>query len=327
MESDRDTDVPPAVAPSRRQRAAIATTIALVAGIIAYLLHSRAGFFPDYVFAWRAAGEWLAGSDPYAALPGGLPAPFESPLLYPFPTVLAAVPLARLPLTVASAITMAIGAGLLAWALTARGWGPLWMLASAPFVMAVNVGQWSPLVVTGALLPSLGFLAVLKPNLGLATLAYRPDWRAVAGAGLVVALSIALLPGWPAAWLRSVQGLPGHPIPLLSARGAGLILLLALLRWRTAEARLLITLACVPQLLFFADQLPLMLVARTDRDRKILVLCSLLAFVAWFARAMATPATPYVPAAEPFVLLGCYAPALALVLRGRSRRSPGGPAA
>lgn len=293
--------------------------IALAAGITAYFLHSRAGFFPDYVFAWRAAGLWLAGSDPYAALPGGLPAPFESPLLYPFPTVLAAVPLAGLPLTVASAFTMAIGAGLLAWALTARGWGGLWMLASAPFVMAVNLGQWSPMVVAGALLPSLGFLVVLKPNLGVAAMAWRPDWRAVAGAAAVIAVSIMLAPGWPAAWLRSVQGLPGHPIPLLSARGGGAILLLALLRWRTPEGRLLIAMACVPQLLFFADQLPLMLVARSDRDRKILVLCSLLAFVAWFARAIATPAMAYVPAAEPFVLLGCYAPALAIVLRDRSR--------
>src|SRR3546814_1197379 len=43
---------------------------------------------------------------------------------------------------------------LLAWVLTARGFDRLWLLVSAPFVMAINLGQWSPLVMTAALVPA-----------------------------------------------------------------------------------------------------------------------------------------------------------------------------
>lgn len=281
------------------------------------MLHSRAGFWTDYVFPWQGARHLLSGRNPYEALPGGLPEPFESPLLYPLPTVLAATPLAVLPLALASAITMAVSAGLLAWGLTRQEWDSLWLLASAPFVMAVNLGQWSPLVVTAGLLPSLGFLATLKPNLGVAVFAWRPDWRIAAGAALAIAGSLLVLPGWPVQWLGAVRSLAGHPVPLLSGGGAGLLLLLALIRWRSAEARLLLAMACVPQLLFFADQLPLLLVARSPVERRVLSACSLLAFVAWFLFSSQRPAQAYVPAAEAFVLLGLYAPALAIVLRRR----------
>lgn len=303
--------------PLRQRRVVVAAALSIVAGVIAWFLHSRAGFHPDYVFAWQAARHLLAGTDPYAALPGGLPEPFESPLLYPLPTVIAAVPFAPLSLPVASAITMALSAGLLAFALTSRSWEPLWILASAPFVMAVNLGQWSPLVTVAALIPSLGFLAILKPNLGLAAFAWRPDWRMVAGVFAVAAVSVMILPGWPAEWLEAVRTLPGHPVPLLSGHGAGVVLLLAALRWRTAEGRLLLAMSCVPQLLFFADQLPLLLVARTALERKVMVAVSLVACVAWYLRATATPGAAYVPLAEPYVLLGCYLPALVIVLRRR----------
>lgn len=293
----------------------MAVAVAVIAGLLAFTLHAREGFWPDYVFAWQGARHLLAGRDPYAALPGGLAAPFEWPLLYPLPTLLAAAPFSALALPVASALTMALSAGLLAWGLARDGWDALWLLASAPFVMAVNLGQWSALVVAGALLPSLGFLATLKPNIGLALFVWRPDWRIAAGAVVVLAASLVVLPAWPVEWWRHVRTLEAHPIPLASGRGAGLFLLLAALRWRTAEGRLVLAMACVPQLLFFADQLPLLLVARTPRERRLLVASGLVAFVAWFAWTIQRPAEAYVPAAEWFVLLGCFAPALGVVLR------------
>jgi hypothetical protein len=138
------------------------------------------------------------------------------------------------------------------------------------------------------------------------------------GVAAVIAVSLLIQPSWPTSWIRAVQELPGHPIPLLSGHGGGLLLLLALLRWRTGEGRLLIVMSCVPQLLFFADQLPLMLVARSTTERKVLTAASLVAFVLWFLRASATPDQWYVPLAEPYVLLGCYLPALAIVLRHRA---------
>lgn len=303
------------IAPPPGRRLAVAAGIAVVVGLLALALHARAGFWPDYVHPWQGARHLLAGRDPFLALPGGLPAPFEWPLLYPLTTVLAAAPFAALPLPVASALTMALSAGVLAWGLTRDDWDPLWLLASAPFVMAVNLGQWSPLVVAAALLPSLGFLATLKPNLGVAVFCWRPDWRIAAGSAAVLLVSLLILPAWPAEWLRAVRSLEGHPSPVLSGGGAGLVLLVALARWRSADARLLLAMACLPQLLFFADQLPLLLVARTPRERRLLVACGLLAFVAWFLWASWRPAEAYVPAAQWFVLLGLYAPALIVVMR------------
>jgi hypothetical protein len=287
----------------------------VAASLVAFVIHRRSGFYPDYVFPWQAARHLLAGLDPYEVLPGGLEAPFEWPLLYPLTTVLAAVPFAALSLALASSLTMGISAGLMVWALTRDSWDPLWILASAPFVMAVNLGQWSPLVTTAALLPALGFLVTMKPNLGLAVLVWRPDPKVFLGAAIAVLVSLAVLPAWPGEWLNAIRSLEGHPIPFLSGGGAGLVLLLAAARWRTREARLLLAMACVPQLLFFADQLPLLLVARSPLERKVLVITGLVAFVGWFTVASTRPAEAYVPLAEWFVLLGLYAPALAVVLR------------
>jgi hypothetical protein len=253
-------------APSPRRRLVVALGIGIASGVFAFLLHGRSGFWPDFVFPWQAARYLLAGRDPYVALPGNLAEPFESPLLYPLPTVLAAVPVSGLSLPAAGAIVMGLSAALLAFVITREGWHRLWMLGSAPFVMAINLGQWSPLVTVAALEPTIGFLASLKPNIGLAVFAYRPTWRMVIGGAVVVVLSLVILPRWPIEWLRAVRSLPGHPAPILAVHGAGLVLLLAALRWRTPEGRLLLVSACVPQLLLFADQLPLWLVARTRRE-------------------------------------------------------------
>jgi hypothetical protein len=306
-------------APSPRRRFVVALGIGIASGVFAFLLHGRAGFWPDFVFPWQAARYLLAGRDPYAALPGNLGEPFESPLLYPLPTVLAAVPVAGLPLPLAGAIVMGLSAALLAYVITREGWHRLWMLGSAPFVMAINLGQWSPLVTVAALEPTLGFLASLKPNIGLAALAYRPTWRMIVGGAVVLLVSLIILPRWPIEWLRAVRSLPGHPAPILAVHGAGLVLLLAALRWRTPEGRLLLLSACIPQLLLFADQLPLWLVARTRRELMVMTACSQVAFVLWFARLR--PGDLYVLAAAPYVLALVFAPALVIVLR-QKRSTP-----
>ena len=190
------------------------------------------------------------------------------------------------------------------------------MLASAPFVMAVNLGQWSPLITVAALEPMLGFLATLKPNLGLAAFAYRPSLKMVIGCAIVFLVSIAVLPRWPVEWLRAVRSLPGHPAPILAFHGLGLVLALAAIRWRTAEGRLLLVSACMPQLLLFADQLPLLLVARDKHELMAMSALSQVAFIVWFV--LNGTGTPNVLAAIPYVLALVYLPALVIVLR----RSP-----
>ena len=308
--------VPPAAperAPERRPRLVVACAVGLTAGLIAYFLHRRPGFWPDYVFPWAAARHLLAGRDPYQVLSGGQLEPFQSPLLYPLTTVLAAVPTAPLSLPAAGAVMMAVSAALLTYALSSQSWSRLWMLASAPFVMAINLGQWSPLVVVAALEPTLGFLATFKPNLGLATFAYRPSVRTLVGSAVVLLISIAVLPRWPVEWLHAVRSLPGHPAPILAYHGLGLLLALAAVRWRTPEGRLLLVSACVPQLLLFADQLPLLLVARDKRELMMMTALSQVAFIAWFA--LNGTGTPNVLAAIPYVLGLLYLPALVIVLR------------
>jgi hypothetical protein len=196
---------------------------------------------------------------------------------------------------------------LLAWVIPSWRWP---MFASAAFVMAASQGQWSPLIVIGALVPAAGFLAVLKPNLGLAAFAYRPTARGIALAGLALVLSLAVLPTWPWDWIRNLRTLEGHPPPLFTISGS--FLWLALLRWRTPEARLLLAMSAVPQLLFFADQLPLWLIPRTRTQTTLLSGLSLIGYGAFYLSLR--QGQQYVPAAAPFVLAFIYLPALALVL-------------
>ena len=306
-----------AVTPPIRARILVALAIGIVCGLVAFLLHGRRGFWPDFVFPWAAARYLLDGRDPYVMLPGGLAEPFETPLLYPLPTVLAVVPFARLSMAAAGGIVMGISAALLSFVLSEGGWQRLWMLASAPFVMAVSLGQWSPLVVVAALQPTLGALAALKPNIGLAAFAYRPSRGMVIGGIVVLGVSLLILPRWPLEWMHAVRSLPGHPAPVLILRGAGLVLLLAALRWRTPEARLLLVSACVPQLPFFSDQLPLMLVARTRTELVALTALSQVGFLVWFT--LLSDGDLYVLKASPYVLGFIFIPALIVVLRRPNR--------
>lgn len=301
--------------PPTRLRVGAAIAIGVVCGLIAFLLHGRRGFWPDFVFPWAAARYLLDGKDPYVMLPGGFKEPFETPLLYPLPTVLAVVPFARLSMAAAGGIVMGLSSALLSFVLTRRGWHQLWMLASASFVMAVSLGQWSPLVVVAALQPSLGALASMKPNIGLAAFAYRPTLKMVIGGLIVFAASIIVLPAWPLEWMHAVRSLPGHPAPIFIARGLGLVLLLAALKWRSPEGRMLLVSALVPQLPLFADQLPLLLAARTRLELIALTALSQIGFLLWFT--LLTPKEPYVPQAAPYVLAFMFVPALVLVLRRR----------
>lgn len=315
--SGAPAEAPPSSAPEIRLRIIVAIAIGVVSGLVAYLLHARPGFWSDFAGIWAGARVLLAGGDPYVTLPNDWGD--DTGLLYPLPTVLLAVPLARFSLAAAGGIMMGVSAALLAFVLTRNGWHRLWMLASAPFVMAVNLGQWAPLVTVAALEPALGALATLKPNLGLMAFAYRPSWRIVISSAVVLAVSVIILPAWPLEWVRAVSSLPGHPAPVALWHGLGLILLLAALRWRTPEARLLLVSACLPQLLMFADQLPLMLAARTRKELVVMTALSQLAFIIWFVTLRTGDF--YVLEAIPFVFLFMFIPALVIILR-RPNLSP-----
>jgi hypothetical protein len=127
----------------------------------------------------------------------------------------------------------------------------------------------------------------------------------------MLVVSLVVLPRWPVEWWHNLGTLEKHPAPLFTWQGAWLWL--AVLRWRRADARLLLAMAAAPQLLFFADQLPLFLLARTRREGAVMALISLCAYLGWYASLNGPDF--YVARAAPFVLGGVYLPALILVMR------------
>jgi hypothetical protein len=93
-------------------------------------------------------------------------------------------------------------------------------------------------------------------------------------------------------------------------------MLLALLRWRRPEARLLLLMSCIPQFPFFYDQLALWLIPQSRRETLNLTWCSHAAFVAWFVLSFDWESGMVVMStAAPYVLALLYIPCLIMVLR------------
>jgi hypothetical protein len=309
--SESGNHVPDSTAPSKRIRIWVALAVGLASAIFTAVAFARPDASPDFEFWWRGAQILLAGDNPYLMAPNTQGWSLPDPLFYPLPTLILTAPLSWLSLPLAGAVFMGTSGGLLAWLVTRDGLWRLWMFGTASYFMACKVGQWSPLIMAVAFLPGAGFLAAMKPNLGLALLSYRPSRDAILGCIAVGLVSFALLPSWLLDWHTNTASLVGHPPPILTPVGA--LVLLALLRWRRPEARLLLAMACVPQLLFFADQLPLFLIPRTRREMMTLTLCSAIGFFVWYIRFADNPA--YVLAAAPYVIWSSYIPCLAMVLR------------
>lgn len=293
-----------------------AAGIGLVAATLVWLLFpfSHGADFAQFHFHARS---WLAGRNPYE---GGFPIMRRTrvvpePFFYPFPTLFVLAPFALVPLRVGYALFAGASTTLLSWAILVKSPQRLPMLFSASFILAIGLGQWTPLVTATLLIPILGWLAVVKPNVGLASVPADPSLVRIAGGGLLLLVSLAFQPSWPAEWLRNLRSMPGHPIPILLPGGA--LALLALLRWRRPEARLLVGMACVPQLMYFADQLPLWLVATTRRESMLLSATSL---VAWLFALQAFNRPGGMPAfdSDYLVLAAVYLPAFIMVMRRKN---------
>lgn len=292
-----------------------AIAIAVASGLVAYLAAKRPGAVPDFLYPWTGARLFLNGVDPYSAMTGHRgPPPYDEALFYPFTMLVALLPVARVPFEIAGASVFAVSSGALAYLVTRDGLWRVHVFMSAPFVTSALLMQFGPLVMTAAFVPALGFLATLKPNLGLPTLAYRPTWKGIVGCGVFGALSLALFPRWPLGWLASIRHdtrVGAHAIPVLQF--GGFLLVLAALRWRRRAGRLLIAMSIVPQQLFFYDQLPLWLVPSTRQQSIALTACSQLGFILYYL--MRTPGELVVRSAYPFVITLVYLPALVILLR------------
>lgn len=307
--------------PSHRSRAIAALAIGVTAGLFAAFMAARPGAIPDLLYPLTAARHFMEGSSPYAAMPGlkGAPPPYDEPFFYPLTTVIALVPLARLAAPLAVGLFFGFSSALLAYFITREELWRVHVFASAPFVVAAILGQFSPLVTIAALVPWAGALCTLKPNLGLAILVRQPSRALLLSCATFGLLSLAISPEWLVQWMAGLRGETGnarvHQIPFMQP--GGFILLLSLLTVRGADGRLMAAMSLIPQALFFYDQLPLLLLARTRRQSIALIACTQAGMIAWWLAAR--PGDPVVRSAYPYVLASSYLPALVVVLLNAKR--------
>jgi hypothetical protein len=265
---------------------------------------------------WPARAWLHQGADPYLSgqsyYEGG---PDRYPLVYPATAVVTVLPLALLPDPLPLAVWTGLGAAGLAWALTRRGWWGLLAFASSSYYHAYFLGQWSPLVTAGIAAPWAGAVWAGKPTIGAALFAGWPTRRALILGVVVAGLSLALFPAWPREWLAGLGTLPHVESPVL--RPGGVLLLLALLRWRVPEARMLAVLALVPHTTVAYETLPLFLIPRRRWEMAVLSVASVAAYILsnHFAPGdevhhLATALRGY----WPYWLLLMYLPALVMVL-------------
>ena len=303
-----------------RQRAAIGVVVAVVASAYVFwfdtITHQYGPGGSDFDQLWFAARVLVRGGDPYQSIGPGRAFEWGWPLLYPLPTVVAAVPFAALPLLGARILFAGLSAGLLAFALTERGVAPLVVLLSAAVVDAVRAGQLSVLMTAGLTVNTLAVVLVLKPPFGLALLAATPRRQAIivaAAAGLLLSgAAFALRPDWLFEWIHIVRGAGHFRAPLLSLGGP--LLLLALLRWRRADARVLLACACVPHTPVVYDVVPLVMLVRNVREALAFAALTYVALLTQDSMVTSMPADEAANLAARILNVAVYLPALALVL-------------
>ena len=271
----------------------------------------------DFEQVWFAARELLAGNTPYGAIGPGRPFDWPWPFIYPLTTAVSVLPLALIPAPIARTLFLGLSVGLLALAFRDRPLLPV--LVGAPFVSALWNAQWSIILTAAMLLPWLGWLAAVKPTLGVALLVQARGRRQVeiviAGGLALVLISLALRPGWPGEWLATLRDGPRFTPPIL--RPGGLLLLAAALRWKEPEGRLMLALAVTPQTAMWYEALPLFLVPRSLAEGTILAFTSQFAY---FSTALIDVPAEWMGQTRiigMLMLAGCYLPALVMVLRRR----------
>jgi hypothetical protein len=298
------------VAPSRLARLGVATVIGVAAAAYVLVFYHRQSplAVSDFDAIWTAARALSAHQDPYGVIRSP---PWPWNLQYPLPAVLVALPFSVLPLTLARAAFMGVSAGLLAYGVARSAWWPLIGLAGGQMFFALQSVQWTPLFAAAVLIPALQVLWAVKPTTGLTLFAAYPNWRTVLSGALLVALSFLAWPHWMDGWLAAARIAPHRPAIL---RPGGVLLLLALLRWRLPEGRQLAVLAFMPLSPHLYEALPLMLAARSRRELLVLAVCGTIGLAA----GAVTPHTvgpDHGPIPWAVVFLTGYLPALVVVLR------------
>jgi hypothetical protein len=261
---------------------------------------------------WVGARALLAGRNPYTEVAAkGM----NFPLFYPITAVLLVLPLGLMPIELARPVWAGVGAAVLFLAGRRYGRALPTALLSAGAVAGLIQGQWSPYLTAAVVWPAVAGIWTAKPNIGLALFAAVPSRHAVVSGLVLIGLGFLLVPSWLGDWFQALHA--SQHVPLI-LRPGGFVLLLAALRWRTPEGRLLTALACVPQITGLYETVPLFLIPRTRWEGYGL---ALLSYAAAFAGALAVPRAPgrslelILAGRWPFLLVCVYLPVLLMVLR------------
>ncbi len=268
----------------------------------------------DFDALYQAAARLLRGENAYPLAPRSFP--------YPLPAVLLAVPFTPLPLELARPLFDV----LVGWAFAYTLWryrGPYALLAlvSGAYLFALVNGQTTPLMVAASLTPALGFLLAVRPNTGAALWIARPSWMALLGMGLFLALSLALVPSWPRDWWMALPPESRELVPPVW-RPFGFLLLLAGLRWRLPEGRLLFGTALIPQSILPYELVPLALVPANRVEMAIYVAGSWIAAAAAEWMHLSQQISDWTASGWLLTLGAAYLPMLYLVLRRKVASGP-----
>ena len=274
----------------------------------------------DFDQVWYAAHAIVAGRNPYAEIGPGLPFDWNAYFYYPLTAVVAVFPLAVLGRTIAVALFVALGSAAFVYGATRRSLAPAVVITSASAAMAAETAQWSPLLGAAFGVPWLGIFLNAKPTIGFAVFAARPTRIAIIGGLVLAAIALVIQPGWPGEWLAAIHHTsllaPGgtlYAAPIATPGGA--FALLALLRWRRPEARLLIALACVPQTTLLYETVPLFVVPVSILEAGALWLGS------WLVALWVHVAGPFASDPQRFIASGkaigllMYVPCALMLLR------------
>ena len=273
----------------------------------------------DFDYFWTAGRAVWHGGDPYLAVDAAIrEGTLRWPFYYPATAAVLLAPFGALPHQLAAALFTSLGLGLLAWSVD--GWRR-WIVLSPPALEALLLGQWSPWLTAAAGIPWLGFIWAAKPSIGVALFAGWPSRLALYGGVAVVILSFILLPQWLTVWLDAVQNTAHYKAPF--QRFGGFVLLLAWLRWRRPEARMLGVLSLIPHTTSVYELLPLFLVPQTRRDFAVLTGLSFVATAIVYVRyPFGGSVSGTLDARWPYFLVLVWLQALLMVLRSAVSANP-----
>ena len=295
-------------------RLPISIVLGMVAAFITYM-HAKMDPVPrDFSLLRSAAAVAIHGGNPYTAIPG---------LEYPLPGLILLAPWTALPDAGASALFTFVGATAFAWALMANGYAPLIGFFSPGMLFAAQVGQYPPLFAGAFAIAPLGIFLIAKPHVGFATFVARPSWWPVVSAIVCTVIAFVILPSWVSDWRGALTLVGAHitrgpgafPYTAPVLLPGGVLVLLALTRWRRPEARLLVALACVPQSMLLYETVPLGLVPRGWKQASLYMVTGhviwryLLAQNPWPVRA------EYVTASGTLYTIFMFIPLTAMVLK------------